>query len=85
MEPAKPQQPTPMTQEQMLQEILVNSRKTKNYIKWQMIITIALVVIPLLASLILIPYAMKSLTSIYDISGTGNGDAVQNIIDQYTK
>ena len=58
------------TQEQMLQEIYENSRKTKNYMKWQLIITIALVVIPLFASLILITIALKSLSSTY-LGGLG--------------
>lgn len=49
----------------MLEEILKNTKQTKNYIKWQLIITVALVVIPLLASLILIPIALRSLTSVY--------------------
>jgi hypothetical protein len=38
-----------LTQEQMLAEILQQTRKTKSYMKWQLIITVALVVLPLLA------------------------------------
>ncbi len=53
------------TQEQMLQEILENSRKTKNYMKWQLIITVGLVVIPLLAAVVIIPIALSSLSSVY--------------------
>ncbi len=53
------------SQEQVLQEILENTRKTKNYIKWQLIITIALVVIPLLAAVVIIPLVFQSLTSSY--------------------
>lgn len=56
---------TPQTQEQMLAEILENSRKTKSYMKWQLIITIALVVLPLLAMSFVIPFALRSLTSLY--------------------
>lgn len=55
-------------EQKMLKEVLENTRKTKNYMKWQLIITIALVVLPLLASLFIIPFAIKSLTSVY----TGN-------------
>ncbi len=53
------------TQEQVLQEILENSRKTKNYMKWQLIITVGLVVIPLLAAVVIIPIALSSLSSVY--------------------
>lgn len=49
----------------VLAEILENTRKTRNYIKWQMIITVALVVIPILAMALIIPFALRSLTSIY--------------------
>ena len=62
------QQPTEkkMTpQDQMLLEIYDNTRKTKNYMKWQLIITIALVVIPLLAAIFVIPFAFQSLSSTY--------------------
>ncbi|HAG27800.1 TPA: hypothetical protein DCG61_03405 [Patescibacteria group bacterium] len=56
---------TPQSQEQMLAEILDNSRKSKNYMKWQLIITIGLVVIPLLAGVIIIPIVISSLTTAY--------------------
>lgn len=56
---------TPQTQEQMLAEILDNTRKTKQYIKWQLIITVALVVIPIIAMMIIVPIALSSLTSVY--------------------
>lgn len=55
----------PKSQEQMLLEIYENTRKTKNYIKWQMIITIGLVVIPFIAALVIIPIIMSSVTSMY--------------------
>lgn len=51
--------------EQLLAEIYENTRKTKNYMKWSMYITIVLVVLPLLAALFVIPFALKSLTSTY--------------------
>jgi hypothetical protein len=56
---------TPQTQEQMLVEILENSRKTKNYMKWQLIITVGLVVVPLIAGVIIIPIVISSLSSAY--------------------
>ena len=56
---------TPQTQEQVLAQILDNTRKTKQYMKWQLIITIALVVIPIIAMVVIIPIALSSLTSVY--------------------
>ena len=56
---------TPVSNEQMMQEIYENTLKTKNYMKWQLIITIALVVIPLLGSIIIIPIVRRSVTSLY--------------------
>ncbi|MEZ4180626.1 MAG: hypothetical protein R3B41_03925 [Candidatus Doudnabacteria bacterium] len=57
------------TQEQMLQEILENTRKTRNYIKWSVIITIAFVVLPLVGAVIALPIMLNSLTQVY--SGLG--------------
>jgi len=58
-----------LTQQQMLEEILEQSRKTKNYMKWQLIITVALVVLPLLATVAIIPMVLSSLNSVYGASG----------------
>jgi hypothetical protein len=63
------QQQDHMNHEQMLAEILENSRRTKQYMKWQLIITVALVVVPLLAMAFIVPVALKSITSVY--SGAG--------------
>ncbi len=52
-------------EQQMLAEILENTRKTRSYIKWQMIITIALVVLPILGVLIIVPMILKSLSGSY--------------------
>ncbi len=49
----------------MLMEIYTNTRKAKNYMKWQLIITVALVVIPLLGMAFLIPTLLSSLTNVY--------------------
>jgi nitrate reductase NapE component len=55
-----------------LAEILENTRKTKNYMKWQLIITVALVVIPILAVAIVLPMVLSSLASAYGVeAGTG--------------
>ena len=53
-----------MTTEQVLQEILENSRKTKRYMAWQFYITIVLIVIPILAMAFLLPMALKSLSGV---------------------
>jgi len=58
-----------MTQQQMLQEILENSRKTKNYMKWQLYITLILVVLPLIAGLIIMPMVIRNLGNVYGSSG----------------
>lgn len=53
-----------MTEEQVMLEILENTRKTRNYIKWQLYITVALVVLPLIGVLVMIPLVMSSLGNI---------------------
>ena len=57
--------PPKPTQEEMLLAIYENTRKTKNYMKWSLYITIILVVVPLLAAIFIIPFAMQSLTAAY--------------------
>ena len=54
---------------QMLQEIYINTRKAKNYMMWQLYITLALVVLPILAAVFLVPYALSSLSSAYSSAG----------------
>ena len=54
-----------LTADQMLLEIYENTRKTKNYMKWQLYITIILIVLPLLAGVFLIPMALSSLSNSY--------------------
>lgn len=51
--------------EQMLKEIYENTQKTKNYMKWQLYITIVLIVLPLLAAVVLIPMTISNLSSSY--------------------
>jgi hypothetical protein len=67
-----------VTMERMIQEIYDNTVKTKNYMKWQLIITVALIVIPLLATIFVIPFAMKSLSTIYGVS-VGGGDTLESL------
>jgi hypothetical protein len=55
-------------------EILANTRKTKNYIKWQLIITVALVVLPLLAMGFILPSVLGSLGAAY-----GGGNLLQGL------
>jgi hypothetical protein len=58
-----------LTQEQMLREIYENTKKAKTYMKWQLIITVALIVVPLLALVVIIPIVFSSLSSIYGTAG----------------
>lgn len=57
--------PAPSSQEQILQEILVNTQKTKKYIQWQLYITIALVVLPLIAMVAIVPMVLGSIGNMY--------------------
>ena len=82
------QQNAAPTQDEMLAEILENSRKTKNYMKWQLIITVALVVLPLLTTLIMVPILLNSLGSIVgggmlDGGTTINSSTIDDLIKQY--
>jgi hypothetical protein len=54
-----------MSDKEMLQEILENSRMAKNYTKWQLYITVALVVIPILAMVVIIPLVLRSIGNLY--------------------
>lgn len=82
-EPAKE---APKTDRQLLEEIHKYSRKTKNYMMWQLIITVALVVLPLIVALFLVPYAMSSLGSIYGgdlgVAGLGASSNLKGLQDQ---
>ena len=59
----------------MLKEIHKFTKQTRNYMRWQMYITIVLVVLPILASLFIIPFALKSISSNYlgAFGGSGSG------------
>jgi hypothetical protein len=60
-----------LTQEQMIAAIYENTRKTMNYMKWQLYITVVLIVLPLLAMAVMIPMVMKSLGTLSNIYGPG--------------
>lgn len=57
--------PAPVSQEQILQEILENTQKTKKYIQWQLYITVALVVLPLIAMVAIVPMVLSSVGNMY--------------------
>lgn len=66
------QPPQTMSREEelkMLLEIYKNTIKTKNYMKWQLIITVGLVVIPIIGFMIATPLLFKTLGSSYGIGG----------------
>ena len=52
-------------QDQMIQEIYKFTKQTRNYMRWQLYITLILVVLPLLAALFIVPFVLSSLTSSY--------------------
>ncbi len=64
-------QPQKPTTDEMLLAIYNNTHKTMTYMKWQLYITIVLIVLPLLGMVILIPIVMKSLSSLSGIYGGG--------------
>ncbi|HVY67376.1 MAG TPA: hypothetical protein VHA30_00550 [Patescibacteria group bacterium] len=61
--------PPALSQEQMLQAIYENTRKTKLYMQWSLYITLILVVLPLLAALFIVPYVFSSLSNVYGPAG----------------
>jgi hypothetical protein len=60
-----------LTQEQMMVAIYEHTRKTMNYMKWQLYITLILVVLPLLAMVVILPMVMSSLGTLGGIYGPG--------------
>lgn len=60
-----------LTQEQMLAAIYEHTRKTMNYMKWQLYITIVLIVLPLLSIIVLLPMVLRSLGTLGSIYGGG--------------
>lgn len=83
-----------ITDRELLEEVHENTRKTKNYMKWQLIITVALVVIPLIATIALIPFALNSVSSMFGEgllnsatqgSSTIDTSTVEDLIKQYTQ
>lgn len=82
-ETAVQQAPMPeLSDKQMLAEILDNTRKTKNYMKWQLIITVALVVVPLIGALIMIPIVLNSLSGLYGgaLEGASAASELQDLL-----
>ncbi len=51
------------TDRELLEEIHEHTRKTRNYIMWQLIITVALVVLPLLLMAFIIPTLLSGFSS----------------------
>lgn len=55
--------------EDLLKQLQDDVRRTKQYMKWQLIITVCLVVIPLIAMAVIVPIVFSSLSSIYGSAG----------------
>jgi hypothetical protein len=59
-------------QQQKIDAIYISVEKTRKYFKWTMIITIIVIVLPLLASILVIPAFISSYTSaLSDINNLG--------------
>ncbi|GEM_PF-6083661 len=52
----------PATLEQKIDELLKTTKSVQRYLRWQIYITIALVVLPLLAVSFLFPFILNTLT-----------------------
>jgi hypothetical protein len=52
-------------QEKKIDEIYVSVEKTRKYFLWTMIITVVTIVLPILVLIILIPWLMSTLGSVY--------------------
>ncbi|HEX3096041.1 MAG TPA: hypothetical protein VHQ20_02890 [Patescibacteria group bacterium] len=79
----QPAKEAPKTDRQLLEEIHSYSRKTKNYMFWQLVITVALVVVPLIGALILVPFMLRTLGSAYGVGADLNGispDSIKQIL-----
>ena len=64
-------QPQKPSTDEMLLAIYNNTHKTMNYMKWQLYITVVLIVLPLLAMAIMLPLVMKSLGTLSGVYGGG--------------
>lgn len=54
-------------QDKKLDQIYVSVEKMRKYFLWTMIITIATIVLPLIALIAIIPWFLKTMTSAYGI------------------
>jgi hypothetical protein len=54
-------------QDVKIEAIWKSVEKTRKYFLWTMIITVATIVLPLIAILALIPWMLKTMTSVYGI------------------
>ena len=58
-----------LTPEQKQDLILNKLAKTERYLRWQLYITVAFVIIPLIATLVLLPMVLKSVGGVINSSG----------------
>jgi nitrate reductase NapE component len=54
-----------LSQDEMLKEIYEFTKKTHKYLKWQMYITIVMVVLPVLAIAFILPMVLGNLANTY--------------------
>ena len=54
-------------QDKKLAEIYASSEKMRKYFLWTLIVTVATILLPLIAMAIMLPWLMKTLSSAYGI------------------
>jgi type IV secretory pathway component VirB8 len=54
-------------QQEKIDAIYVSVEKTRKYFMWTLIITVATVVLPLVAILVMLPFLLNSMSSLYNI------------------
>ncbi|MDE2311493.1 MAG: hypothetical protein KGJ93_00180 [Patescibacteria group bacterium] len=67
----QPEQISKPSTDEMLLAIYNNTHKTTTYMKWQLYITVVLVVLPILAMVVLLPLVLKSLGTLSGVYGSG--------------
>jgi type IV secretory pathway component VirB8 len=54
-------------QQEKIDAIYISVEKTRKYFMWTLIITVATVVLPLVAILVMLPFLLSSMSSLYNI------------------
>lgn len=54
-------------QDKKLQEIYLSVEKTRKYFLWTLIITVVTILLPLIALIVLIPWFLRIMSSVYGV------------------